>query len=65
MKIIKNGLTVEIHGKCISEYDVLTMYKFGYSIDGIARRYADDNKIKKTEADKIIIEILYKNAMKR
>jgi hypothetical protein len=65
MNIVRKGFTVELHGKCTTEYDILQMFRFGYSIDGISKRFAEDNKMKKTEADKYVSNILYKNAMKR
>lgn len=64
MTITKNGFTVKIHGKCETEQDILQLYKFGYSVKGIIKQYAKDNKIKNNEAQKIVIETLYKKAMK-
>lgn len=63
MNIEQKGFQVILHGKCISKYDVVQMYNFGYSIDGIAKKYADDNKITKKEADKIVNNIIYENVM--
>lgn len=56
---------VKIQGKCENEQDIITMWNFGYSLKGITKQYAKDNKIKVSEADKIVTDILYKNAMKK
>lgn len=64
MNIIQNGFTVKIEGKCTTEYDVITLWNFGYSVKSVIDRYAKDNKIKKTDANKIVTDILYKNIMK-
>lgn len=62
MIVEKTMFSVKIKGKCETEQDIITMWKFGYSMKGIAKKYAQDNKIKKTEADKIVEDVLYKNA---
>ena len=64
MRVVKNGFAVKIEGKCTTEYDVLTLWNFGYSVKGLIDRFAKDNKVKKTEAEKVITDILYKNAMR-
>lgn len=40
--------------------DILQLWKFGFGIDGIVKKYAKDNKIKLDEAKKIVVELLYK-----
>lgn len=64
MRVIKNGFTVKIEGKCTTEYDILTLWNFGYTVKSLVNRFAKDNKMKKTEADKYVTDILYKRAMK-
>ena len=65
MIVTQNDFMVKIQGKCENEQDIITMWNFGYSMKGIAKKYAQDNKIKKTEADKIVEDVLYKNALKK
>lgn len=65
MKVTKNGFMVKIEGKCLNNQDIITMWNFGYSIKGIVKQYAKDNKTKISEASKIVETVLYKNAMKK
>lgn len=65
MIVAKNGFMIKIQGKCENEQDVITMWDFGYSIKGIIKQYSKDNKIKISEADKIVTAIIYKNVMKK
>ena len=65
MNVVRNGFVIKIEGKCLTNQDILDMWNFGYSMKGIAKKYAQDNKIKKTEADKIVEDVLYKNALKK
>lgn len=46
MKVTKNGFMVKIEGKCLNNQDILAMWNFGYSIKGIIKQYAKDNKTK-------------------
>lgn len=63
MIVEKTMFSVRIKGKCETEQDIITMWNFGYSLKGIIRQYAKDNKMKVKEADKIVTNVLYKNAM--
>ena len=65
MKVTKNGFMVKIEGKCLNNQDIITMWNFVYSIKGIVKQYAKDNKTKISEASKIVETVLYKNAMKK
>lgn len=60
MQIIKEQFQVKIVGKCLEKEDILQLWKFGFGMDGIAKKYAKDNKIKLDEAKKIVVELLYK-----
>lgn len=46
MQIVNKGLYVEIVGKCLTEKDILELFKFGCSKDSIIKKYKKDNKNK-------------------
>lgn len=63
MIVTKKSFMTKIEGKCETDLDIIIMWKFGYSIKGIIKQYAKDNKIKVKEAEKNVMQVLYKNAM--
>lgn len=65
MQIIKEQFQIKITGKCTTENDMLQLFDFGYSIEDIVRKYKKDNKIKISEARKIVWEVLFKNRNRR
>lgn len=60
MEIKKNGFTVKIEGKCLTPNNIIELWKFGYSLDGICKKYARDNKIQISKARTIVGDILYR-----
>lgn len=63
MQIIKEQFQVKIIGKCIEKEDILQLWKFGFSIDNIVKKYAKDNNLKSNESRKIIENFLYKEVI--
>ena len=61
MQIIKKAYQIKIIGKCVDEKDIMQLWNFGYSKEGIAKQYAKDNKIKIAEARNFVIKTLYNN----
>jgi len=59
MQIIKEQFQTKIVGKCIEKEDILQLWKFGFSIESIAKKYAKDNNLKITDSKKIVIDFLY------
>ncbi|MCI8486109.1 MAG: hypothetical protein HFJ20_03255 [Clostridia bacterium] len=59
MQIIKEQFQTVIVGKCLEKEDILQLWKFGFSKENIAKKYAEDNKIKIAEARKVVIKFLY------
>lgn len=59
MQIIKEQFQTAIIGKCLEKEDILQLWKFGFSKENIAKKYARDNKIKIAEARRLVIKILY------
>ncbi len=60
MKIIKNGYSVKIEGKCLTPNNIIELWNFGYTINGICKKYAKDNKIQISKAREIVGNILYR-----
>lgn len=59
MQIIKEQFQTVIVGKCLEKEDILQLWKFGFSKENIAKKYARDNKLKIAEARKVVIKFLY------
>ena len=65
MNIQKNHFMVKMTCICKTEYDVMQMWDFGFSMEAISRKFAKDNKIKISEARPMITDMIYRNVMKR
>lgn len=50
MQVVKEQFQTKITGKCLTKEDVLQLWKFGFSKENIAKKYARDNKIKINES---------------
>lgn len=59
MQIIKEQFQTIIVGKCLEKEDILQLWKFGFSKESIAKKYARDNKVKIAEARRLVIRFLY------
>lgn len=59
MQIIREQFQTKIVGKCLTEEDILQLWKFGFSKENIAKKYARDNKIKSDESKQTVMKILY------
>lgn len=59
MQIIKEQFQTKIVGKCLEKEDILQLWKFGFSKESIAKKYARDNKIKINESRQVVVKILY------
>ena len=61
MKIVRtNSFFVKIEGKCLTPNDIIELWKFGYSLNGICKKYAKDNKIQISKARSIVGDSLYR-----
>lgn len=38
MEVISNGFELKITGKCLTNYDVIKLFNFGYSKEGIVKK---------------------------
>ncbi len=59
MQVVKEQFQTKITGKCLTKEDVLQLWKFGFSKENIAKKYARDNKIKINESRQAVVRILY------
>lgn len=63
MQIIKEQFQTKIVGKCTEKEDILQLWRFGFSKENIAKKYARDNKLKIADARPIIIKFLYEEVV--
>lgn len=61
MQIVKEQFQVKITGKCLTKADIMKLFDFGFSKEGIVKKYKKDNKIKEVDARKIVEETLLEN----
>ena len=61
MQIVKEQYQVKITGKCLTKQDIMKLFNFGFSKEGIVKKYKKDNKIKEVDARKIVEETLLEN----
>ena len=61
MQIVKEQFQVKIMGKCLTKADIMKLFNFGFSKEGIVKKYKKDNKIKEMDARKIVEETLLEN----
>lgn len=55
MKIVNgSNFTVSIVGKCTNKTDILQLFNFGFSKEGIVKKYKKDNKLQDREARNIV-----------
>lgn len=59
MEIKKEQFQIKLLGKCLTQKDILMLWNFGMNKDKIARKYANDNKIKSKEALSFVEKTLY------
>lgn len=63
MQIIKEQFQTKIVGKCLEKEDILQLWKFGFSKENIAKKYARDNKLKIAEARRLVVRFLYEEVI--
>ena len=61
MQIVKEQFQVKITGKWLTKADIMKLFDFGFSKEGIVKKYKKDNKIKEVDARKIVEETLLEN----
>ena len=58
MQIKKSSFKLIVCGKCETQTDIIQLFNFGYTKEGIVKKYAKDNKIKEVEARKVVEKTL-------
>ncbi len=64
MQIKKDNFSIQITGKCKTQADIIQLFNFGMSINGITKKYSKDNKIKIDESRRTVENIIYNKVIR-
>lgn len=65
MEVVDDGFQIKITGKCFSKNDVTRLFDFGYSKEGIVKKYKKDNNVKTEEARNFVENVLFDYVVKK